>query len=380
MTQNPIYLDNAATTPLREEVQRHLIETIEGPFGNPSSTHQFGRKSRSIIESARKYIAQSLNCSPGEIIFTSGGTEADNAALLLPVRDLGVKRIITSPIEHHAVLHTAQSIADKYDVKLELVKLDDKGNVDLDALEDMLATDDSSTLVSLMHANNEIGNILDIKKAAGICKKHKAYFHSDTVQTVGHYQLDLQEIPVDFVTASAHKFYGPKGVGFLFMRSNVKTGALVSGGSQERNMRAGTENVLGVAGLHKALETAMTHLEEEKSHILKLKEYFKNRLQQEIPDISFNGMSGESDQSLYSVLSVSFTAVPNDSMFLFNLDLHGVAVSGGSACSSGSNQGSHVISTILPGIDCPVVRFSFGKDNTIEELDRTVEVLKSLAL
>lgn len=377
MTKDPIYLDNAATTPIRKEVQQHMIEVLQGPFGNPSSTHQYGRKTRSIVETARKYIAQSLNCSTGEITFTSGGTEADNCALFLPVRDLGVKRIITSPIEHHAVLHTAEHIAKNHNVKLELVRLKNNGVVDLDHLEELLK-DETPTLVSLMHGNNEIGNLLDLKQTAELCKKHNALFHSDTVQTVGHYDIDLKEIPVDFITASAHKFYGPKGVGFLYVRGGTKVGSFVTGGAQERNMRGGTENILGIAGMHKALETALLKLDNEQAHILSLKKYFIEKLQKEFPEVVFNGQSGSLTESLYSVLSVGFPWMENDSMFMFTMDLHGIAVSGGSACTSGSLKGSHVISSILPDADFPVARFSFGKDNTFEELDRSIEVLQEV--
>lgn len=378
MSTDPVYLDNAATTPLRKEVQQHMIEMIQGPFGNPSSTHQYGRKTRSIVESARKFIANSLNCSTGEIFFTSGGTEADNAALLLPVRDLGIKRIITSSIEHHAVLHTAEHIAEKYNVKLELVKLREDGEVDLSHLEELLK-EEVPTLVSLMHGNNEIGNLLDLKAAARLCKEYGALIHSDTVQTVGHYDLDLKEIPVDFITASAHKFYGPKGVGFLYVRSGLKVQALISGGAQERNMRGGTENIIGIAGMHKALETAMLNLDVEQAHILSLKKYFIDKLRENFPEVVFNGKSGSLTDSLYSVLSVGFPWMENDSMFMFNMDLHGIAVSGGSACSSGSLKGSHVINTLMPGADFPVARFSFGKDNTFKDLDRSITVLQELA-
>jgi len=378
MEKKTVYFDSAATTALRPEVQKTMMEVIEGPFGNPSSTHQYGRKSRSIVESARKYIAQTLNCSSGEIIFTSGGTEADNTALLVPVRDLGVKRIITSKIEHHAVLHTAQAISKKYGVALEYVPLDDRGAVKLDELENMLQQSDAKTLVSLMHGNNEIGNLLDLKRTAEICKSYGALFHSDTVQTVGHFDIDLQQIPIDFIAASAHKFHGPKGVGFLFMRSGVKADPFVSGGAQERNMRGGTENVLGIAGLHKALECSIQNMETERAYILDLKNYLKDQLTRHIENVSFNGLSGEGDKSLYSVLSVSFNQAPNDAMFLFNLDIHGVAASGGSACSSGSNKGSHVIAEILPGMECPVVRFSLCKDNTRADIDYLIKVLEEI--
>lgn len=373
-----IYLDNAATTPIREEVKQHIIDIMEGPFGNPSSTHQFGRKAKIVIEEARKYISSTLNCTGNEIVFTSGGTEADNAALTLAVRDLGVRRIITSPIEHHAVLHTAEAMAKNYGVELVFVNLLDKGEVDLEGLKRLLEDSDVPTLVSLMHGNNEIGNLLDIKQVGEICRANNAYFHTDTVQTMAHYQLDLKELPVDFLAASAHKFYGPKGVGFMYINHRIKAHAFISGGAQERNMRGGTENVLGIAGLHKAFECAMENLEEENSHLIDLKTYLIKRLKEEIEDVRFNGFSDNTERSLQTVLSCSFPCLPRDNMYLFTLDMNGIAVSGGSACTSGSQQGSHVIRAIDPENKCAIIRFSFGKDNSREELDRVVTQLKSM--
>lgn len=356
------------------------MELMDGPFANPSSTHQFGRKSRIIVEEARKYIASQLNCKAGEIIFTSGGTEADNMALLLPVRDLGIKRIITSPVEHHAVLHSAESIARNYEVQLELVKIDDKGNVDLIHLEELLSNQ-QPTLVSLMHGNNEIGNLLDLKKAGNLCHQYDALFHSDTVQTIGRYNWNLAELPVDFITASAHKFYGPKGVGFLYMNSSVKVSSMIVGGAQERGMRGGTENIIGIGGLHAAFQTCFDNLDKEREHITGLKNYFVSEVSKKITDIQFNGESEGVDKCLYNIVSVSFPDLKDGSMLLFQLDLKGVAVSGGSACSSGSLKGSHVMEAIAAGTEHPVLRFSFGKDNTIEDLDYAItaleEVLKS---
>lgn len=372
-----VYLDHAATTPLRDEVKVRLKEMIDGPFGNPSSTHQFGRKSRIIIESARKYIAQSLNCSTGEIIFTSGGTEADNAALLLPVQELGIKRIITSPTEHHAVLHTAEKIASKQGVSTSLLNINENGEPDLDQLNTLLA-DDEPTLVSIMHGNNEIGNLIDLHQVGEICHRHGALFHSDTVQTVGHYEFDLANTPVDFITASAHKFHGPKGVGFLYVNKNVKLSSLITGGTQERGHRGGTENIIGIAAMHTALEAANNNMETESAHIRNLKTSFLASLKSAFPSVEVNGLSGDLHRSLYTVLSLVFPMFENDTMFLFSLDLEGIAVSGGSACASGSNQGSHVIKAIKPGLDHPVVRFSFGKDNTEEQLNRVLEVLKKM--
>jgi len=378
MTKVSIYLDNAATTPLRQEVKDKMVELIqEGAYGNPSSTHQFGRKSRVIVEETRKSIAKNLNCSAGEIVFTSGGTEADNAALMLPVRDLGIKRIITSPIEHHAVLHAAESIQRNYGVDLQLLKVNEQGEIDLNQLEDLLK-DEKPTLVSLMHGNNEIGNLLDIHRVGSLCKNYGALFHSDTVQTVGHYNIDLSGLPVDFITASAHKFYGPKGTGFLYINKSVKVASFITGGAQERNMRGGTENILGLTGLKASLEYSLENLAKEEEHVRSLKKHLIEKLQEQVPAVTFNGLSGEMDKSLYSVLSLSFPSLKNDNMLLFNLDLKGIAVSGGSACASGSLQGSHVISALAPDSDYPVVRVSMGINNTIEEIETLVETLKSL--
>lgn len=374
-----VYLDNAATTPLREEVKNYMIDIMEGPFGNPSSTHQFGRKSRIVVEEARKYISKTLHCTGNEIVFTSGGTEADNTALTVAIRDLGVKRIITSPIEHHAVLHTAEALCKKYNVKLELVGLGEKGVVDLDHLESLLK-EGVPSLVSLMHGNNEVGNLLDLKAVGTLCHKYDAYFHTDTVQTIGHYDFNLQEIPVDFLAASAHKFYGPKGVGFLYLNHRIKVGPFINGGAQERNMRGGTENIMGIGGLHKALQYSLENLEEENAHILDLKKYMIQRLKEEMEGVTFNGQSEDLQHSLRTVLSASFPHFPKDNMYLFTLDMNGVAVSGGSACTSGSQQGSHVIKAIDPENDCSIIRFSFGKDNTREEIDYVIEVLKTMAV
>ena len=374
-----VYLDNAATTPLREEVKNYMIDIMEGPFGNPSSTHQFGRKSRIVVEEARKYISKALHCTGNEIVFTSGGTEADNTALTVSIRDLGVKRIITSPIEHHAVLHTAEALCKKYNVKLELVELGEKGVVDLHHLESLLK-EGIPTLVSLMHGNNEVGNILDLKAVGTLCHKYDAYFHTDTVQTIGHYDFNLQEIPVDFLAASAHKFYGPKGVGFLYLNHRIKVGPFINGGAQERNMRGGTENIMGIGGLHKALQSSLENLEEENAHILDLKKYMIQRLKEEMEGVTFNGQSADLENSLRTVLSASFPHFSKDNMYLFTLDMNGVAVSGGSACTSGSQQGSHVIKAIDPENDCSIIRFSFGKDNTREEIDYVIGVLKTMAV
>lgn len=353
------------------------MEVMNGPFGNPSSTHQFGRKAKGVVEEARKYIAKTLGCTGNEIVFTSGGTEADNAALTLAVRDCGVKRIITSPMEHHAVLHTAEAMAKNYGVELTFVKLGENGVIDLENLESLLK-EDKPTLVSLMHGNNEVGNLLDLMVVGKMCRANNALFHTDTVQTMAHCDLNLAELPIDFLAASAHKFYGPKGVGFMYVNHRVKCHSFISGGAQERNMRGGTENVLGIAGLHKAFQCSMENLEAENKHIMSLKSYMIDKLKSEIPDVEFNGLSDQLDKSLLTVLSCAFPSLPKDGMYLFTLDMNGIAVSGGSACTSGSQKGSHVITAIDPHKDCAIIRFSFGKDNTTEELDYVVENLKKM--
>lgn len=376
-SKNRIYLDNAATTPIRSEVKEYMMEVMNGPFGNPSSTHQFGRKAKGVVEEARKYIAKTLGCTGNEIVFTSGGTEADNAALTLAVRDCGVKRIITSLMEHHAVLHTAEAMAKNYGVELTFVKLGENGVIDLENLESLLK-EDKPTLVSLMHGNNEVGNLLDLMTVGKMCRANNALFHTDTVQTMAHCELNLAELPIDFLAASAHKFYGPKGVGFMYVNHRVKCHSFISGGAQERNMRGGTENVLGIAGLHKAFQCSMENLEAENKHIMSLKSYMIDKLKSEIPDVEFNGLSDQLDKSLLTVLSCAFPSLPKDGMYLFTLDMNGIAVSGGSACTSGSQKGSHVITAIDPDKDCAIIRFSFGKDNTTEELDYVVENLKKM--
>ncbi len=372
-----VYLDNAATTPIRKEVQDRLIELVTGPHGNPSSTHQFGRKAKAVIEEARRYVASAINCTGNEIVFTSGGTEADNMAIVCSVRDLGVKRIITSPIEHHAVLHSCEAVAKNYGVKVQMVNLLENGEVDLEHLETLLK-EDITTLVSLMHANNEVGNMLDLKKVGTLCRANGAYFHTDTVQTIGHYPVDVKEMKIDFLAASAHKFYGPKGVGFFYADSRLSLHPFIEGGSQERNRRGGTENLMGIGGLHTALEYSLNLREEENARIFELKNYLAEKLTKELDNIAFNGRCMDSGNSLCSVLSVRFMDWPSDGMHLFSLDMHGIGASGGSACTSGSNKGSHVMEAVHPEVTCPVIRFSIGKDNNKEDMDYVVEVLKNI--
>jgi cysteine desulfurase len=344
-------------------------------FGNPSSTHGYGRKTRAAIEGARKSVAKSLNVSPSEIFFTSGGTEADNQAIRCSIHDLGIKHAITTCVEHHAVLHTLEALAEVGAIKLSLVNLTPDGHVDLKHLEQLLSENERS-FVSLMHANNEIGNLLPLKEVGDICEKYDAIFHSDTVQTMGHYHLDLQQIKVHFVTCAAHKFHGPKGVGFLYVNGKVKINPLIYGGSQERNMRGGTENLYGIIGLAKALEIANRDMEEHQKHIMGLKQYMVQQLKEAVPGVEFNGSCLEN--CLYTVLSVRFPKTDHAEMLLFNLDIAGIAASGGSACTSGSNQGSHVLRGIGSDVTRPSVRFSFCKYNTKDEIDYTVSKLKEL--
>ncbi len=372
-----VYLDNAATTAIDPEVVQAMIPILEKNFGNPSSIHSLGRESRVIIEQARKKVASFINAAPAEIFFTGGGTEADNMVLRSAVQDLGVNHIITSPIEHHAVIDTAEVVEKNQGIKLSLVKHDAKGYVDLNSLEQLLAENkDRKTLVSLMHANNEIGNRIPLKKVADLCKQYGAYFHSDTVQTMCHYSFDVRELDIDFLTCSAHKFHGPKGIGFLFVNQNIQIKPIITGGAQERNMRAGTENIYGIVGLTKAMEIAYRDLEAHQKHVQGLKTYMIKQLKENIPSISFNG-DPEGD-SLYTVLNVTFPNSEMDEMLLYNFDIEGVCVSGGSACSSGSNVGSHVLRGIGADMTKPAIRFSFSKFNTKEEIDYTIKVIKEL--
>ncbi|MEX2231310.1 MAG: cysteine desulfurase family protein [Cyclobacteriaceae bacterium] len=372
-----IYLDNAATTPLDPEVFDAIRPFMLDHFGNPSSTHSHGRKVRAGIESARKKVAELLNCTPGEIIFTSGGTEADNAILVGAVETYGVKNIISSPIEHHAVTHTLENLVKKNPVEVHMVNLDEKGYVDMAHLETLLQKYDRA-LITLMHANNEIGNLLDLQGASELADKYNAYFHSDTVQTVGHYKHDLKKTKVHGMTAAAHKFHGLKGVGFKFIRRDKKILPFVYGGSQERNMRGGTENVYGIIGLAKALEIAYRDMEEHTRYIKGLKKRMIEKLRHTIPGIDFHGDSENLERSLYTVLNVSLPESEENNMLLFNLDLQGISASGGSACSSGATQGSHVLGALYPGSRRGAVRFSFSKYNTPEEIDYTVNKLAEL--
>ena len=371
-----IYFDNAATTAIDPLVLEAMMPYLSEKFGNPSSIYSYGRETRMAVEQARKSVARILNTTPGEIFFTSGGTESNNAILHAAVRDLGCTRILSTSIEHHAVSHTIEHLCHSGQVKTNEVKLLPNGHVDLQHLEQLLAASTEKTLVSLMHANNEIGNILDIKAVGELCTRYQAYFHSDTVQTVGHFPLDLQSIPVHFITGAAHKFHGPKGVGLLYIRNDVRMHPFIFGGGQERNMRAGTENIYGIVGFAKALELATAHYDTDSCQINDLRMYMKEKLQSTFPDVVFNG--DVDGQSLYTVLSVGFPKTEKSAMLLFNLDIHNICASGGSACSSGVEEGSHVIRALQQLQPQSTVRFSFSKYNTTEEVDHTIEVLKQL--
>ncbi len=373
-----VYLDNAATTTIDSEVFEAMIPVLKDGYGNPSSSHFHGRKSKSIIERARKNIAKHLNCSPGEIIFTSGGTEADNMAIRCAVNNLGVKHIVTSRIEHHAVGYTVEKMKSEGLVDLTYVHIDEKGHIDLQHLDQILATR-PKTLVSLMHANNEIGNLLPIERVSEICEKHGAIFHSDTVQTMSHYTFDMKVFDkIHFLACSAHKFHGPKGVGFLYINKSVKVKPFIYGGSQERNMRGGTENIYGIVGLSKAMDIAYSNLMEHKEYISSLKSYMIDGLNKSIDGIYYNGDSGNLARSLYTILSVSFPPTEISSMLLFNMDIMGVSCSGGSACTSGANISSHVLEGVEAPTDRPTIRFSFSRFTTKEEIDYTINCLVKL--
>lgn len=373
---NRIYFDNAATTALDEEVFQAMMPYFTEKFGNPSSIYSYGRETKIAIETARKSVAKLLNAHPAEIFFTSGGTESDNTAIYAAVRDLGCRHIITSSIEHHAVTHSVQHLDNLDMVKVSYVKVLPDGHIDLEDLEKLLAASEEKTLVSLMHGNNEIGNVLDIFEVGNLCKLYNAIFHSDTVQTVGHFPFDLRNTPVHFVTGAAHKFHGPKGVGLLYINENVRIKPLVHGGGQERNMRAGTENIYGIVGFAKALEIATKNHETDSAYVGTLKYYMHEQLKKNIPGVGFNGDT--LGNSLYTLLSVSFPKTEKSEMILFNLDINNICASGGSACTSGAEQGSHVIRAINNNPNQITVRFSFSKYNTKDEVDAVVEKLKEL--
>ncbi|MDB4903252.1 MAG: iscS 2 [Mucilaginibacter sp.] len=373
-----VYLDNAATTPIDPEVLKVMFTVMESNYGNPSSIHGHGREARALIEKSRKTIANLLHTSPAEIFFTSGGTEADNTAIRCGIIDNNIKHAITSRLEHHAVIHTLEAMQKAGTLSLSFVDTDSRGNIDYQQLETLLQNNERS-FVSLMHANNEIGTLTDINLIGDLCEKYNAIFHCDTVQTMGHYLHDLSKLKMHFMVCAAHKLHGPKGIGFLHVNHQIKIKPMIYGGSQERNMRGGTENVYGIVGLAKALEIAYAEMAEHKQYIQGLKTYMIGQLTEKVPGISFNGEI-DPDKSLYTVLNVSFPEMEMADMLLFNLDIAGISASGGSACSSGTDIGSHVLSAIGANPLRPAVRFSFSKYNTKAEVDYTVAKIRELCL
>ena len=371
-----IYFDNAATTPISEEVIKVMVSCLRNHYGNPSSIHAEGRVVRAAVEESRKTIAKHLGASIGEIFFTSGGTESNNMALKCAVRDLGVRRIISSPIEHHCILHTLESLEQSHAIQIDFVQLDQKGRIDINHLEVLLRANSVKTMVSLMHANNEIGTLLDLDKTAQLCQSYGALFHSDSVQTMGHIEVDVSQTPIHFLSGSAHKFHGPKGTGFVYINSDLSVKPYIDGGSQERNMRGGTENVYGIVGLAKAFDLACVHMEERRSYIESLRGYLIEQLTTHFDDIRFNG--DYDGQYLYTVLSVSFPPSSKSDLLLLNLDISGISASGGSACSSGADAGSHVMQALGGEPSRKNIRFSFSHYNTREEIDFLMEKLKAI--
>ena len=372
-----IYFDNAATTPLDPEVFEAMQPYLKEGFGNPSSTHSFGRASRSAIEIARKKVAELLNATPAEIFFTSGGTEADNTTLTGLAARYKIRQVITTSLEHHAVLHTLEYLEKAGSIRIRFLDVDRDGTIDLDQLTEYLK-DHKNLLVSLMHANNEIGNLTDLEKIGELCHEHGALFHSDTVQTIGRYVFDLRKTNINAILGSAHKFHGPKGVGFMYINAKTKIPPFILGGGQEREMRAGTENVYGIVGLARAMEIAYEQLDMNRKHIESLKSRMIDGLKKRIPGVRFNGTSGELKNSLYSVLSISLPPSEKNEMILFQLDLDGIAASGGSACGSGALKGSHVINTLNVDPERTTLRFSFSKFNTMNEVDHCLKKLKDI--
>ncbi len=367
-----VYFDNAATTPMDKTVLEKMLPYLENGFGNPSSIHKKGREIKSVIEKCRSKIASLLSCEPGEIFFTSGGTEADNMFILNTAIEKKLDTIITSKLEHHAVLHCCEYLERSYKKNIKFVDSDDKGVIDLDHLESLMKSSPNS-LVTIMHGNNEIGNLNDIKKISRICEQYETIFHSDTVQTVGHYNLNLNDLNIHGIVGSAHKFHGPKGVGFLYLNNKHKISPFIHGGAQERNMRGGTENVYGIVGLAEALELSITNMADHAKKVSNLKKYMIEKLTHAVDGIKFNGQSSDLNNSLYTVLNVSIPNMNDQQMFLFNLDINNIAASAGSACTSGSEVGSHVLAQIKKNKGHVSVRFSFSKMNSKEEVDYTVD-------
>lgn len=371
-----VYLDNASTTAMRPEVVQEMVKIMSEDFGNPSSTHSFGRNSKTILELSRKSIAKHLNCSAQEIVFISGGTEGDNWILRSAVEDLKVERIITSKIEHHAVLYTVLALQSDYSIQVDYVDVNPDGSIDLTHLSNLLS-DEKKTIVSLMHVNNETGTISDIERIGLICKQYNALFHSDTVQSVGKTEIDLQKIAVDFILASAHKFHGPKGIGFAFIRKNSGLQPLIFGGEQEKGLRAGTEAVHQIAGMTKALSLSYENLDQERKYISDLKKYLIEQLEIHFPGFRINGTK----EDFYNIINIILPfSSDKTSMLLFSLDMKGIAVSRGSACQSGSIKPSHVLKEMLSEADLklPNLRISFSHYNTKEDIDWLIESLKEI--
>ena len=380
INMDKIYFDNAATTEIDPLVLSSINVVMKENYGNPSSTHSFGRSSRALVEKARKKVAEKFNVSSREIFFTSGGTESDNMVLISAVRDLNVQTIVTTKIEHHAVLNVVKYLEKIYSIKIIYLKLNKDGCINYNDLEKVLSSNNSKKLVSLMHVNNEIGTVLDIQKVGDICKKYKSLFHSDTVQSIGRYRIDLSSLNIDFIVGSAHKFHGPKGIGFLYVNKNSNIDSIIIGGKQERGLRAGTESVHNICGLETALNLAYQNLEKDKNHIKRLKNHFISELKLKIPAIKFNANCDDLKSNTYTLLNVCLPISKEKSVLLeFNLDIKGIACSRGSACQSGSLKGSHVLNEILNDSDLekPSIRFSFSKFNTINEVDQVVDSLKS---
>ena len=372
-----VYFDNAATTPLAPEVLDAMLPYMKEHFGNPSSIHTHGRKTKSALEKARKKVAELLNTSPSEIFFTSWGTEADNFAIMRSIDTFGLTHAITSPLEHHAVLHTLEYLEKTGKIKLSLINIDERGNLDHDHLQQLLENNPRS-LVSIMHGNNEVGNLSDMERIGALCREHKALYHSDTVQTMGHYVHDLQKLEVDFLVGSAHKFHGPKGIGFLYVNANSKIQPMIHGGAQERNMRGGTENLYGIIGLATALELAYQDMAEHRAKVEKLKSRMIEQLKQKVAGVGFNGESADLDKSLYTVLNVCLPPNDGGDMLVFNLDINQISASAGSACSSGSDVGSHVLQALKRPKERGAVRFSFSRYNTAQEVDYVVDKLAEM--
>lgn len=377
---NKVYLDNAATTPLSEEVIDAMVSTMKMNFGNPSSTHSFGQEAKILIENVRRQVADYLHVSPAEIIFTSCGTESNNMIIKSSVEHLGIERIISTPLEHKCVSETVLDMKNRKGVEVNYIRPNEKGDVDLHKLEELLKASDKKTLVSLMHANNEIGNIVDIKKIAELCKENNALFHSDTVQTMAHMNLDFSDIKVDFASCSAHKFHGPKGIGFAFIRKATGMKGIITGGPQERSLRAGTENVSGIVGLGKALELSLQHMEEYTKHMQEIKDYAIERLSYAVPGIKFNGRSAEKENSLYTVLSALLPY--KNPLIGLQLDMKGIAISQGSACSSGASKPSMVMMMVLSEDEmdhCTPLRISFSHMTTKADIDALAEALEEIS-